>query len=44
MKYVIGVDLHGTLLDDKWEIKEELKDKLISVLVIKKFMYVLGMI
>lgn len=32
MKYVLGIDLHGTLLDDEWEIKENIKGKLISSL------------
>ena len=32
MKYVIGIDLHGTLLDDDWEIKENIKGKLITSL------------
>jgi hydroxymethylpyrimidine pyrophosphatase-like HAD family hydrolase len=32
MKYVIGIDLHGTLLDDKWKIKEKSRDMLIGLL------------
>jgi len=32
MKYCIGIDLHGTLLDNDWEIKSEIKEELISEL------------
>ncbi|MFH1760820.1 MAG: hypothetical protein ABIA63_06935, partial [bacterium] len=27
-KYLVGIDLHGTLLDDQWEIKDHLKEPL----------------
>lgn len=30
--YIIGIDLHGTLLDEQWEIKEVLKQELINQL------------
>ncbi len=29
MKYCIGIDLHGTLLDNDWEIKPQVKEELI---------------
>ncbi|MBI5766032.1 HAD family phosphatase [Candidatus Falkowbacteria bacterium] len=29
-KYLIGLDLHGTLLDENWKIKENLKEELIN--------------
>ncbi|MFA4871784.1 MAG: HAD hydrolase family protein [Patescibacteria group bacterium] len=29
-KYLIGLDLHGTLLDENWKIKGNLKEKLIN--------------
>jgi len=29
MKYCIGIDLHGTLLDNDWEIKPDIKNELI---------------
>ena len=38
MKYCIGIDLHGTLLDNDWEIKPEIKKELIFELKrIQKF-------
>lgn len=30
MPYVVGIDLHGTLLDDEWEIKPHLHSELID--------------
>jgi hydroxymethylpyrimidine pyrophosphatase-like HAD family hydrolase len=30
MPYVVGIDLHGTLLDDEWEIKPHLHSELIE--------------
>jgi len=30
--YIIGIDLHGTLLDEQWEIKDALKHQLIKQL------------
>jgi len=32
MKYVIGIDLHGTLLDHEWEIKPEFRPALLKTL------------
>lgn len=37
-KYLIGIDLHGTLLDEQWEIKKDIIKELINSLwVVKDF-------
>ena len=32
LKYVIGVDLHGTLLDERWQIENVAKKELIDAI------------
>lgn len=31
-KYIIGIDLHGTLLDDHWQVRPQVRDRMVTAL------------